>query len=249
MSARRVDLHCAAGMAPGFDFIDPHRLLDAMDSCGVDHAVLGPIGRWAAVAHEDGNMTLHDWCVRWPARFTRWVTVNPWFPDAAHRLTAALAFDDVVGVKLLPATQGFRLLHLSLLAPILDVVAHAVRPVYVSTGVPVASEPFQLAELARRYPNITFIMGRSGRTDFALDLLPALQAAPNLIAETAYNSGALIRDLVTELGAARVAFASDAPFNDLDLEIDRVRSAGLDNAAEEMVFSGAASRAPVETAS
>jgi hypothetical protein len=57
--------------------------------------------------------------------------------------------------------------------------------VYVVTGVPVADEPLQLAELARRFPRVTFVMGRSGRTDFSLDLVPALTSAANLVAETA----------------------------------------------------------------
>ena len=83
-------------------------------------------------------------------------------------------------------------------------------------------------------------MGRSGRTDFALDLLPALQAAPNLVAETAYNSGAFVRELVATLGADRVAYSSDAPFNDMDLEIARVQRAELGADAEATVFAGAA---------
>jgi predicted TIM-barrel fold metal-dependent hydrolase len=83
-------------------------------------------------------------------------------------------------------------------------------------------------------------MGRSGRTDFSLDLLPALAAVPNLIAETAYNGGELVRDLVAALGAERVVFASDAPFNDLDLEIARIQRAGLAPDDLRAVFAGAA---------
>lgn len=239
MSSQRVDLHCAAGWAPGFDFTDPEPLITAMDANGVDHAMLGPIGGWAAVAHEDGDAALRAWCARWPQRFSRWVTVNPWYPDAAQRLAAALT-PDVIGVKLLPAVQGFSLLQLPLVAPLMSVAARAGRPVYVVTGTPVASEPFQLAELARQFPDLTFVMGRSGRTDFALDLLPALQAVPNLVAETAYNSGAFVRELVATLGADRVAYSSDAPFNDMDLEIARVQRAELGADAEATVFAGAA---------
>lgn len=236
-----VDLHCAAGVEPGFDYRSPERLLAAMDACGIAYAALGPIGHWAAVAHEEGDRTLRAWCDRWPGRFTRWVTVNPWYPDARARLLASLT-DGVAGLKLLPATQGFRLLQPGLVDPLLDVAEQTGKPVYVVSGVPVSSEPLQVAELARRRPGVTFVLGRSGRTDFVLDLLPALQAAPNLLAETAYNGAGLIRDLVHTVGADRLAFASDAPFNDLDLEMSRVGRARLDPDESCAVFTGTARR-------
>lgn len=233
-------MHCAAGSAPGFDFSDPVPLLEAMDLAGVDHAVLGPIGRWAAVEHEAGNRELAAWCARWPDRFSRWVTVNPWYADAATRLAVMLGDDDVVGIKLAPAIQGFSLLLPALLDSVLDVAEGAGVPVYVVTGVPVASEPFQLAELARRTPGVRFVMGRSGRTDFSLDLVPALEAVPNLVAETAYNGAALIADLVARLGGSRVVFASDAPANEVDLELARVHRAGLSEVDRCAVLGGSA---------
>lgn len=236
-----VDLHCAAGAMPGFDFCAPDPLLDQLDRHGVTRAVLGPIGRWAAVEEEAGDAVLRTWCDRWPDRFARWAAVNPWWPDAAVRLRRLLA-GGAVGLKLIPAMQGFSLLHLPLVEPLLAVAEEASTPVYVVTGVPIASEPLQVAELARRFPGVTFVLGRSGRTDFALDLQPALRAAPNIVAETAYNGPGLIRSLVDTLGADRVAFASDAPFNDVDLELDRVSAAQLPSEQADLVLGGTARR-------
>ena len=234
-----IDVHCAAGVVPGFDFTAPEPLIAAMEAHGVAHAVLGPIGAWAAVEHERGDDVLREWCRRWPGRFSRWVTVNPWRSDAQDRLVRALD-DTAAGLKLIPAVQGFSLLQQALVAPLLDVARGAGVPVYVVTGVPVAAEPFQLTELARRNPDVTFVLGRSGRTDFALDLLPALLAVDNVVAETAYNGPSLIRQLADELPPGRLVFASDAPFNDLDLELDRVERAGLPPDVRSDVLSGAA---------
>jgi predicted TIM-barrel fold metal-dependent hydrolase len=238
----RVDLHCAAGIAPPFDFAAPEPLLAAMDQAGVRHAVLGPIGRWAAVEHERGTEVMGDWCARWPDRFSRWVTVNPWWSDAVARLNAALGGVGAVGIKLAPAVQGFSPLHLDLVAPLLAVAERNDLPVYVVTGVPVNGEPLQVAELARRFPDVVFVLGRSGRTDFAIDLLPTLRAARNIIAETAYNGAELLRELVAECGPERVVFASDAPFNELDLEVARVERAELTEAELAAVFGANAVR-------
>ncbi len=236
-----VDLHCAAGSAPGFDFTSPEPLLAAMDASGVGHAALGPIGRWAAVDNEAGNRELQKWCERWPGRFSRWVTVNPWYPDAAARLAASLSAD-VAGLKLIPAVQGFSLLQQALVRPLLEVAAEHGKPVYVVTGVPIASEPFQLAELARRFPTVTFVLGRSGRTDYSLDLTPTLRAVDNIVAETAYNGPELIAELAALIGPNRIAFASDAPFNDLDLEVARLRRADLSANARHAIFTATARR-------
>ncbi len=39
-------------------------------------------------------------------------------------------------------------------------------PVYFHTGTMIMAEPFQLRELAGEFPNVNFIMGHSGNTDF-----------------------------------------------------------------------------------
>lgn len=236
-----VDLHCSVGTAPGFDFADPEPLLAQMDRCGVSRAVLGAFGRWAAVDHEAGDRILQSWCERWPGRFSRWASVNPWWSDAEDRVSRLLA-DGAVGIQLIPAVQGFSLLQLPLVEPLLTVAEATGTPVYVVTGVPVAAEPLQLAELARRFPDVTFVLGRTGRTDFLIDALSAMQAVPNVVAETAYNPTGLIQSFVQTLGAGRVAFASDAPFNDLDLEIGRVTAAGLDSASLAQVLAGTTDR-------
>jgi predicted TIM-barrel fold metal-dependent hydrolase len=103
----------------------------------------------------------------------------------------------------------------------------------------VSSLPLQLAELARRFPETNFIMGRSGRTDFALDLMPAARQAPNIYLETAYNAPGLVDNLIREFGAARVLFASDAPFTNLGLELEKLDRLTASPVERAEVFGGA----------
>lgn len=60
------------------------------------------------------------------------------------------------------------------------------------------------------------------------------------MAETAYNGASLIAGLVAALGAGRVLFSSDVPFNDLALELERVGQAGLGDADRAAVLGGTA---------
>jgi predicted TIM-barrel fold metal-dependent hydrolase len=111
-------------------------------------------------------------------------------------------------------------------------------PVYVVTGVPIASMPLQLVELARRYPGVQFIMGRSGRTDFSIDFLPSLQMAPNIYAETAYNLPGTVAALIAAIGVERILFASDAPFTNLELELAKLERVNLEPAARALLMGG-----------
>lgn len=234
-----VDAHVAVGDGPYLDPLRVDEVLQLMDAGGVHHAVLGPVGRWVAVDNREGNDLLASWARQHPDRLSAYAVANPWYGDrAAAELKRALT-EGAVGWKLVPSLQGVGLLS-PLLDPLLDVVEEQRRPVYVVTGVPVASEPLQFAELARRRPQVTFVMGRSGRTDFSLDLMPALTSVGNLVAETAYNGAGLIGDLVRVLGADRVMFTSDAPFNDLHLELERIRRASLSDTERAAVLGGTA---------
>ena len=237
---RIVDAHVAVGAQPHFVHTRVALVLRDLDAASVDFAVLGPFGHWAAVDNRAGNEVLAGWVREHGDRLAAYATVNPWYSDAVTELRRALD-DGLCGLKLVPAQQGFNLLS-PLLEPVLDAIEEYERPVYVVTGIPVVSEPLQLAELALRRPEITFVMGRSGRTDFSLDLVPALETAPNILAETAYNGAGLVTDLVHRLGAERVLFASDAPFNDLTFELERVGRAILDEGERAAVMAGTAVR-------
>lgn len=235
-----VDAHVAVGELAHLAPVDVGEVLARMDENGVQRAVLGPVGRWVAVDNAEGNDTLRRWCSMHPDRLRHYAVANPWYGKRATDELRRALDAGAVGYKLEPARQGVALLD-PLLDPLLDVADEYGRPVYVVTGVPVASEPLQLAELALRRPRVTFVMGRSGRTDFSLDLVPALTSSDNLVAETAYNGASLIADLVARIGPGRVVFASDAPLNDLELELERTRLADLDEPDRAAVMAGTAS--------
>ena len=235
-----LDAHVATGEMPHFTFPEVADLLRQMDACGVQQAVLGPVGRWVAVDNAEGNRLLAEWTRQHPDRLSHYAVANPWSGSrAADELRRALDAG-ARGWKVVPAVQGVGLLS-PLLEPLLDIAESYRCPVYVMTGVPVAGEPLQLAELALRRPGLRFLMGRSGRTDFSLDVVPAMSLCANIIAETAYNGAGVVTDLVERFGAGRVVFSSDAPFNDLSLELDRVRRARLTSSDLDAVLAGTGS--------
>ena len=143
-------------------------------------ALVGMGERWLAVDNREGNDTILRWVRSWPDRFVGYATANPWYgarsvAELDRALSAGLS-----AIKLHPARQGFVLLE-PVVRPILDLAAERGVMVYVVTGVAVASMPLQLGELAKQYPTVPFIMGRSGRGDYGLmDLIHITRAGDHV---------------------------------------------------------------------
>jgi predicted TIM-barrel fold metal-dependent hydrolase len=107
--------------------------------------------------------------------------------------------------------------------PLIDVVAGHKVPVYAHTGTAHFGEPLKLVELARRYPEVTFIMGHSGASDFWSDLSRCHQFAPNILFETSRNGPSKYTNMVLHIGIDYLLFGSNAPESLYSLELASIR--------------------------
>jgi predicted TIM-barrel fold metal-dependent hydrolase len=230
---RIVDAHCTIGDGRVAS-LSADELVRQLDANGVEAAVIGPPDRCLAVANRDGNDFVLDACRRHPDRLIGFATVNPWYGDDAVAELRRAAAAGLRGLILHPPLQGYILLD-TLVDPVLAVAEEHGLPVWAPTGKPFQSLPLHLTELARRFPNVNFMMGHMGHSDFWMEAVPAAAAAPNIYAEVSYKQPSVIVDAVTQLGPGRVVFGSDAPFNDLRLEVEKFREAELDDRARGLV--------------
>lgn len=230
---RVVDARCTIGdgrqCALGAD-----DLVRQLDELGIEAAVVSAPDRCLAVANREGNDLVLDACRRHPERLIGFAGVNPWYGDAAVAELRRAVDAGLRGVVLHPALQGF-LLADDLADPVVAAAGELGLPVYVPTGTPVHALPLQLTELARRFPHTHFLMGHMGHSDFWIDSIPAVAGAPNIYAELSYKQPHTIEDAIRVLGADRVVFGSDAPFNDLRLELEKFFAADLDDETRALV--------------
>jgi hypothetical protein len=226
--------------------VDGHRIVDhdvtagdvlrSLDACGVDMALLSPADDEIAVRNRDGNERLLALCGAAPERLLAYAVANPWFGgDAARELNRALTAG-AKAVKINSALQGFMLLD-SIVDSLVDVArAHGV-PVYAHTGTPVHALPLQLAELACRFPDVAFIMGRSGRTDFRGDAPTAMAMAPNIFADTSHDYGVTgLTNMYRAVGARRMVFCSDEPYATAAEGLRAVRAISMSSAEQASVL-------------
>ena len=112
-------------------------------------------------------------------------------------------------------------------------------PVYFHTGTPVNALPLQLSVLAQKYPSVNFIMGRSGRTDFRTDAIPAMRASSNIFADTCHDypdTGLLaLRD---NIGFKRLIFTSDYPVETMDFGRSAISAMKIPDSEKEQILGG-----------
>jgi len=206
------------------------QLLATMDQLGIDVAMIAPDERCTAVANREGNALTARAAAESGGRLRAYAVANPWYGAVALDELARAADDGAVALAIDAALQGFDLLD-GQVDPLLRFAAERGWPVYVRTGTPPTALPLPLATLARRHPDIAFIMGRSGATDFWIDANPALHHAANLYADTSYAPWDTV--LVgfgndPRIGARRVVFSTDAPYTVPAAERQRVDDWPLD---------------------
>ena len=104
------------------------------------------------------------------------------------------------------------------------------------------STPAEVADLARRFPQVTIVMahltgdGERGVLDIA--------DCPNVLIDTSGGQpeAGLVEYAVRKLGANRVIYGSDWPIRDFGVQVGRVRSAKLSEAQRELILHGNAER-------
>ena len=231
-----VDCHCHVGV--GHEYRQSaHELLREMDRYGVDRAVICPVDRCIAVDNREGNDFVLGTARAYRDRFYVFATANPWYgPRAVEELRRAIG-DGARGIKLHPSLQGFLLCD-ELVYPVVELADEVDVPVFFHTGTPAFSQPMQLAELALRFPRVTFIMGHMGSTDFWLDAIPAAQQAENIYLDTSWCLPDKVTRAIAAVGADRVLFGTDSPLSTLRLEMGCRRATEWTKEVRDQVMGG-----------
>ena len=216
-----IDGYCTLGVDREYDLTEG-ALLEAMDRAGVERAVIAAVDRCLAVDNRAGNDLLLRAAEEHPNRFIPSCSVNPWYGDKGlEELRRALGKGARM-VVLHPAVQGYQA-NDELIWPVLEVAAEEKVPVYVHTGNPGSASPWQVVDLAERYPGMDLIIGHCGATDFWNDVVEAGRAASNIFLESSLARPFQFNRYLNEVGYGKGIMGSYAPVNDLVFEWEQIR--------------------------
>lgn len=231
-----VDSHCHIG-AGVRKAVAEKELLHAMDASGVQCAVLCSVDQFIAVDNREGNDEVLRAIRAHPDRLWGLAAANPWFGRKAVDELRRSLDAGVHGLKINSHLQGF-ILSDPLVHPLVEVCREYAVPLYAHTGTPITAEPFQLAELARTFPDVDMVMGHMGYTDFWYDAVPAALQSENLYLETSLIDIMNIRNAIEKVGADRILFGSDYPESDLALELEKIAMIEMSDDARNAVLGG-----------
>jgi uncharacterized protein len=210
-------------------------LIAALDGAGIERAIVCA-QRARGHGYDVENARAASLAAEHPDRLVAFARVDPLAPGAASHVEQAR------GIFLHPWEDAFRITD-----PAVDAIADGV-PVIVATGYPFVSEALQVAELARRHPETTFVATNGGQINISglgqEDALLALETCPNLFVQTSgvYRED-FLEGVVERFGAERLLYASAFPQFDPRLELLRVRWAPkLGDDAREAILGGNATR-------
>lgn len=217
-----VDACCAVGVEREYS-LTAEGLVREMDGADVELAVVSSPDRCLAVSNREGNELVLAAARSFPDRLLPSCSANPWYGQGA-REELRRAFEH--GARMLvvaPSLQGFSLSD-ELLDPLLLEAASARAPVYVHTGAPQGATPFEVALRALRHPELDWIMGHCGATDFWNDAPQAARLAPNIYLESSLARPFIFRSHCLAVGFERGVMGSGAPLSSLRFEWAEMRT-------------------------
>jgi predicted TIM-barrel fold metal-dependent hydrolase len=206
-----------------------------MDRAGVDRSLLIPFP-----VVEDYRTT-HDEiaaAVRgYPDRFAGAACLNPFLPEPEFREEIRRCAEELGfrALKLQPMYQA-----LNPLSPRSDFFFATAREhtltvvAHTGTGAPFA-QPSLFIMPARRFPELTIILGHAGGSIYSLETIVAASVCPNIYIELSSLMPHHIAEILHHVPASRLMIGSDLP-ESLDTEIGKILSLNLSDAASRDIL-------------
>lgn len=235
-----IDAHCHLGRGLTCTQSEDD-LLREMDANGVARAVIVPVDRYLAVDNAEGNDQILSAVRSHPGRFVPFTTANPWFGDRARAELKRTFAAGAAGVKFHPGFQGFTLSD-DVVLPLIELAVEHRKPMFFHAGTPISSMPYQLTELAMKYPEGIFIMGHMAYSDFWYEVSASALCVNNLYLETSHHVPGFVRVVAERVGFDKILFGSDSPYGSMEVEIEKIKTVFPSEANRAEIFSANISR-------
>ena len=214
-------------------------IIAKMDGSGIDKAVVFPFNdEDPGISFSRSNDQVYGDVAGNPDRLIGFGRLDPNQGEQAvaeaRRCVVELGLS---GIKLHPHAQKFAI-DSATVYRIAGWVAD-VRPdipIIFDNGKP-ASPNQLIGDLAKTFPDVTFIMAHMRGGDF----IEVTAAHDNIfIQTTGVSQVEVVQQCVDELGADRVMMGSDSPYHSMEDEVKKVEALQLSEGEKLMVFSGTA---------
>ena len=233
-----VDMHAHYGPFRGI-YMPRHtaeQMMATAERCGVEAMVSS--GHLALVDMVLGNAEMAEVTERYAGHWYGYSVFNPNYPgEGARELSLLEDRPTFVGLKFHPSMHEYPLTG-EAYAPALDFAAeHELLVLTHTWGHSSYDSPSHLAEVARRYPEVTFLAGHAGYGEFdACFRVAAEHDNVYLELTAAYAVGGLVEEMVETVGAHKIVLGYDLPWFDPYYAVGCVVMAHVDDAARRAIL-------------
>lgn len=210
---------------------DLQSVLKNMKDYGITHSLIAPPDKFTAVLNKEANAKIAKIVSNNPSSFSGLAVANPWYEKEAEENLEQAFKAGLSGLYINSVRQGFRLTE-AILNPLLEICSAYKRSVFCHTGTPIMAMPFQLAVLARAFPQIKFVMGHAGYSDFWYDVIPAAKQSDNIFIDITCTTGAAVKNYIKQLGAEHLLWGSAYPRSGYKVELEKILR--LDLSADDL---------------
>jgi predicted TIM-barrel fold metal-dependent hydrolase len=213
-----ADVHIIPKKQNGFG-VTISDLIQRMDHSGVDKALTW-LTPFAGLKIEDGNHYVYQAATKYPDRIIGFGWTNPRLGKDHARDMVKRCIDDYGfhGVKLNGAQNDYFIDDPDLSLPVIEEIAKTGKLIafHVGMDAPDKTHPRRVAKIAELFPEMNILMVHMGGVAYHDMSDEAISVAANH--ENIYLIGSAvravsIRNAIHRLGAGRVCFGSDTPFN------------------------------------
>ncbi len=231
-----IDAHLHVDDVPALGWrLEAAECVRRMDEAGIERGVVMTIVD-APEVNPEAIELIAEACAAFPGRLEAFARLHPWYGAEALALLERAFALGFKGLKLHPVTTIAHPAGEETLALIRAAAAHR-APTLFHCGDEPLTTPLAIACAAAECPEATIILGHMGGYFHVDEAIETAQRFPNLLLETsAMPYPAMVREAVERLGPERVLYASDGPACSPRIEVEKVRLAGLDPAAERLVL-------------
>jgi predicted TIM-barrel fold metal-dependent hydrolase len=216
--------------------VDENDLIKLYDKFGVDKACISSFKIF--YDPRGGNDEIFEAVQKYPNRFIGFAVVSPRYGPhrVAEEIDRCVQKLGMKGLKVHPAVGAW---HADSLAvnPVMEKAREYNLPILFHSGTDKYSNPRAIGNVARRYPEVTIIMGHMGGEDY-FEAIQIAKAHDNILLDTtgSLDEAMTIKQAVEEVGAKRVVWGSDSPALILGVELAKIEYADISEKEKRMIL-------------
>jgi len=233
---------------PDLQFDDPEGLERCLDHYGIDRAVLLPPDRMLLpprdVMFYQANEAVARAVERLNGRIIGAMRINPLFPaeEISEEIRHFAEERGLRGIKMYPRADMYSSADLTVLAPVMESAERYGIPVLFHSGHAPRDLPSLQAYTAKHYPRVRVIIAHIGLHEFLWEAIIAAKELENVYVDMSQAWPFDIKTFVREVGAHKMLYGSDAPFQSPKVEQMKILECDLSPEELRLIFSENAKR-------